>query len=360
MPLLLCVDCGGSKTAATLADPDGTVRAHGFGGPSNFAYLSLDAFISAVKKAIIATLENYAALAGDVPTTLPPTTDLFVAAWFGVSGVDSPAAVEAITPALSRLLNIPTGPRLKVTNDTHLLAAPIRMYDDISHGVAVISGTGAIAASFKDDGQDFQEFGRVGGWGWILGDEGGGFSVGREAIRQMLAETDKASVGGNPPPESILTSRILEYFGINNVMEVLTVVHLPDPIPSNPVSPNAPLYTRMVREKRLSSLSPLVFDAAFKDSDWLALRVLRTCARDLAVQIAILLAKEGDDSPRAVKASEAVISFGGSLVAVQAYRDLVLEELKERGHVFKYVDYLSTPQAMGAVGLSVAFKGGIA
>ena len=48
MSYYLCVDCGGSKTAAAIADADGNILARATGGPSNFAYLGLPNFLQAV------------------------------------------------------------------------------------------------------------------------------------------------------------------------------------------------------------------------------------------------------------------------------------------------------------------------
>lgn len=355
MSLYLCVDCGGSKTSAVIADATGAILGRALGGPSNFAYLSLDAFIAAVTQAVGSALRASSIPSSVNPVALPPSGESpFAAAWFGVSGVDSPAAVATITPALSTLLGLPVGPRLAVANDTHLLAAPVRMYPDVSHAIAVIGGTGSIAVSFKETGGALEELGRVGGWGWILGDEGGGFNVGREAIRQILLEHDKASVTGPLCPESKLKFRILERFGITNIMEILTIVHLSDPPAGATFGPDTPLHLTIAREKRLSSLSPLVFEAAFKDADPLALTVLRTCAGILAAQIAVLLAADDNAAPRAVKAEDSVISFGGSLVGIGAYRDIILDELAQRGHVFRYVYFVDDAAATGAAGLVAA------
>lgn len=52
MPLYLCVDCGGTKAAAVIADQSGTPVARSLGGPSNFAYLGLGPFVSVVKETI--------------------------------------------------------------------------------------------------------------------------------------------------------------------------------------------------------------------------------------------------------------------------------------------------------------------
>jgi predicted NBD/HSP70 family sugar kinase len=122
---------------------------------------------------------------------------------------------------------------------------------------------------------------------------------------------------------------------------------------------NRPDYARVAREKRLSTLSPLVFEAAFTHGDPLALSVLRAVATGLADQIALMVRTTDTQDirrPRAAKPEDAILCFGGSLVGIQAYRSLVLEILAERGIVFKYVEWVADVAAVGAVSLATAAK----
>jgi N-acetylglucosamine kinase-like BadF-type ATPase len=167
---------------------------------------------------------------------------------------------------------------LIISNDTHLLAAPLRILPDVRTAVAVVAGTGSIVVSFREGtvNAPLEDLARVGGWGWILGDEGGGFDVGRTAVRALLAQQDMGTTG-TPVAHGSLREKLLKKFGVSEVMDLLGVVYAPDS--TNPLP----------REGRLSSLCPIVFEAAFEDGDPLAIQVVRDCAQKLAVQIMAVL-----------------------------------------------------------------------
>ena len=152
-------------------------------------------------------------------------------------------------------------------------------------------------------------------------------------------------------------------------------MHRPDPVTvpqdaSAPVSSDATLAlpsaeatekkdelpaSAMTREKRLSSLSPLVFTAAFEDGDPLALNVLRATSSALVDQICVLLREEeaSAQGERRIKATESILCMGGSLSAVDAYRKLIIDELARRGHVFRRVEVVDDAAVVGAKALTV-------
>jgi len=361
MTLYLCVDCGGSKTSVVIANEHGKILGRALSGPSNFAYIGVESFVAAVKTAVSDALNTCIDPPSTEPAVLAKDKSYFAKAWFGVSGVDSPSAVDAITPALSELVGIPPGPNLSICNDTYLLAAPLRIHKDVKYVVATIGGTGAIAVGFKEDEHgNLKEFGRVGGWGWLLGDEGGGFHVGRMTIRTIVAQADRDSLNpDSPSPPSTLVLAVLEKFGAKVPHDLLALVHLPEPSLTPPLPEGVRPFLLYPREKRLSSLSPIVFRCAFEDHDPLALKILAECADSLAEQIAMFLiptVNSPPGSPRngnAILAEEAVLSFGGSLVGVEKYRELVLDRLRKRGQVFKYVEFVDDAAAVGASALAM-------
>ncbi|KAJ7594126.1 hypothetical protein C8J56DRAFT_1002107 [Mycena floridula] len=348
--MYLCVDCGGSKTSAVLADRDGQILGRALGGPSNFAYLTMEGFVTVVKDTITDALKN----CNPSFLSLPPSPG-FAAAWFGISGVDSPSSVARLTPVLSDLLGIPAGPNLIIGNDTQLLAAPLQTLEGVTQAVTVVAGTGSITVSFEQVDGRIQELGRVGGWGWILGDEGGGFYVGRELLRQVLLEHDQASVASIAPEPTRLKTRMMECFSVTTIPDILAALHMADPASTTADSSSLP-HLRLSREKRLSSLAPLAFEAAFENKDPLAINVLRTCAGMLASQIAVLVGNRDGRQPRVVEAQNSVISFGGSLVAIEGYRQMILDDLESKGFTFKTVAFVDDAAATGAFALAASFR----
>ena len=55
----------------------------------------------------------------------------------------------------------------------------------LTEGIACISGTGSIAVGVAGDREE-----RAGGWGYLLGDEGSGYWVVREALRELALRQD--------------------------------------------------------------------------------------------------------------------------------------------------------------------------
>jgi N-acetylglucosamine kinase-like BadF-type ATPase len=86
-----------------------------------------------------------------------------------------------------RAFRAATGWDLEVLNDAELLPAAAGG----NGGIAVISGTGSVVVARNQAGALLT----AGGWGWLLGDEGGGAGMVRAAIRSCLgaAETGNRS-----------------------------------------------------------------------------------------------------------------------------------------------------------------------
>ena len=170
-PLRLGVDAGGSGTKwALLRGED--VLARGVTPP--------------LTALVLASPEGAARLAA-LRDALPARPDSAVVGLPGLSaGTDVAGAAQA---RLAAALGLEPG-RLQVMGDLDLA---YRAHFQPGEGVLVYAGTGSIAYHVTEAGQIV----RAGGRGYRIGDDGGGFSVGRAALRALTDELDLGRVPGS-------------------------------------------------------------------------------------------------------------------------------------------------------------------
>ncbi|MEM6783283.1 MAG: BadF/BadG/BcrA/BcrD ATPase family protein [Bacteroidota bacterium] len=155
-------------------------------------------------------------------------------------------------------------------------------------GAIVTVSDGSVAYGRTDDGDLL----RVGGWGVLLGDEGGGYAIGLAALRSVAASMD-----GGPP--SLIAVLLAERHGLLTQHDLSAFAYGSD----------API----------ASLAPLVVEAASKE-DWVATSILKQQANALAKQIGWLAARAGDSI-------EKRLAFVGEMSAPGYYRECIAEAL---------------------------------
>src|SRR5690606_18783722 len=96
----------------------------------------------------------------------------------GIAGVDRPDDAAVVQGIMKR---IGYKARVLVVNDA-LVA--LEAGAPGQPGIVIISGTGSICYGRNADGMAA----RSGGWGYVLGDEGSGYWIGRAALRAVLRE----------------------------------------------------------------------------------------------------------------------------------------------------------------------------
>src|SRR5258705_13751437 len=165
---VLGIDAGGTKTVCLLADEQGTIVSEGRGGGANLQ--------SSGELAVEKVLHEVMEIAiGDRAIT--PS-----AICLGIAGVDRENDERTVRAIMRR---IGYKSRVLVVNDA--LIALVAGAED-SPGIVVIAGTGSIVYGRNAAG----EAARAGGWGHMIGDEGSGYWIGREALA--------AGVGRPPGP----------------------------------------------------------------------------------------------------------------------------------------------------------------
>ena len=235
--LFLGVDGGQSSTVALIGDETGRVLGAGRGGPCNHvsAAEARAKFVRVIGECVGAAC----AAAG-----LDAASVRYEAACLGFSG--GPADKE---PILREMLRARA---LLVTTD-----APIALSGATGGepGIITIAGTGSIAFGRNRAGKTA----RAGGWGYVFGDEGGGFDIARQALRAAL----RAEEGWGPP--TTLLPRLLEAAGAASANDLL---HR--------------FYTPEFPRSRVATFARLVDEEAAR-GDPTAIMILRRAAEELAL-----------------------------------------------------------------------------
>ena len=129
--------------------------------------------------------------------------DRFKASRLGVAGTDRSRLRREILAGLPGHYG-----DAAVTSDA---AAALAGATGCRPGVVVIAGTGSITYGENHRGQAA----RAGGWGWRLGDEGSGYTIGRNAILAALSAHDGRA------PDTALRELILDHLGLGAVEEII-------------------------------------------------------------------------------------------------------------------------------------------
>ncbi len=230
---VLGIDAGGTKTVCYLADGEGRVLGEARGGGAN---LQADGELGVEKVLHTVMAEATAAHAGEID-----------AICLGMAGFDRQGEGVVLSGIMRRI-----GARARVVLVNDALVALVAGVGE-APGVVVVCGTGSIA--YGRNAQD--EAARSGGWGYILGDEGSGYWIGRRALRAVARAADGRG------PATALTARVLSHFGIATASDLV-----------------AEIYDRQLRHHALAQVARLVQQAR-DEGDELATQILEGAAHEL-------------------------------------------------------------------------------
>ncbi|MGW3650424.1 BadF/BadG/BcrA/BcrD ATPase family protein [Streptomyces sp. NPDC000878] len=197
--LVVGLDAGGTRTRAVLASAaDGRPLGEGVAGPGNALTVPVPQL----------TEHLVEALALAVPVAARPRVTAVAGGFAGAAGTaDEPGRVNALTALTEALrrLGIPAR-EIRICSDIEaaFAAAP----DTPADGLALVAGTGAVA--MRITARHCEK--TVGGDGWLLGDDGGGFWIGREAVRAALRMADHRG------PDTALAALVGRELGVPEVV----------------------------------------------------------------------------------------------------------------------------------------------
>jgi N-acetylglucosamine kinase-like BadF-type ATPase len=297
---VLGIDAGGTKTVCLLADDRGHIVSESRGGGANLqASGELE-----VEKVLHQVMEE---AIGD--------RDIRPAAiCLGIAGVDRENDAEAVH-GIMRRIGFKT--RTLVVNDA--LIALVAGAGD-RPGVVVVAGTGSIAYGRDPAGRAA----RAGGWGYLLGDEGGGFWIGRMALAAVVRQVDGRG------PATVLTDMVLREMRLANPTELIHAI-----------------YVRGLHRYAIASIAPIVQRAA-DAGDAIAADIVERAAGELAAAAASVITRlgiRGDAFPTVLAGG--VFRGLPSLIGKVASR---VAEIAPRSDVRR----LAAEPAQGAVTLALA------
>ncbi|THV35668.1 N-acetylglucosamine kinase [Glycomyces buryatensis] len=173
--LAVGLDAGGTSTRAVLIDETGAVLGTGASGPANPVGGDRDIAMSNMALAV------RRALGGIDPSAI-------AAVCAGCAGALSMTEeVRTVAAELKR--------RFVVDCDVELVSDAVVAFaagSSAPDGTVVVAGTGAVAFSIRGR----EPYRRSDGYGWLFGDAGSGFWMGREAVRATLRHIDGNGPGG--------------------------------------------------------------------------------------------------------------------------------------------------------------------
>ncbi|WP_298990201.1 N-acetylglucosamine kinase [uncultured Pseudokineococcus sp.] len=184
---MLAADAGGTSTRVVVLEPDGTCRGWATGPAGNPTSAGAEAALGSLGGTAALALRRAGRAADEVGEVL--------VAMAGNRRLLDPGALAAALGYAGEPDRLRTGPDI------------LAMYFSGSAeptGCAIVAGTGSVGAVVREG----RVARAVGGCGWLLGDGGSGFALGRAVARAVVAELE-----GTGPPTS-LTALLLEAAGL--------------------------------------------------------------------------------------------------------------------------------------------------
>ncbi len=298
--LIIGIDGGGTRTRAQLANIEGRVLGAGERGASNPMVRGIQA----------AERELDAAIAQAFAQANLPRARV-VALVMGLGGAGRTREQEELTEwARQRIAE-----RVQVVNDGEIALAAGAAEN---WGVALIAGTGSFAWGRNRAGKTA----RAGGWGYLMGDEGSGFDLARQALR---AATQAADGRGE---KTQLLAAILEFWKLPAPDDLTTTV-----------------YRSGMNHAEIARLAQVVVRTA-EAGDRVARGLVDDAAHALAAAVAAV--------SRTLKMNDAPFPLaltGGLLLGSPLLRERLIGELEREGYRASPINLVHEP-ILGAVRLA--------
>lgn len=264
----------------------------------------------------------------------------FSSVWIGLAGIDRAGLEGVLAPKLRQAFGITHEKDLQLTNDVDLLTAGVPQSLGVPSVLVVIAGTGSVAMRYKwaEDEHRYARSARSGGWGHMLGDQGGGYTIGMKAIQHTLGVFEDITLGIDKTGGDDLCKAVAEKLGCQ-ISESTSIDMLNNILAQN--------HSQGVKA-RIASIAPVVLD--FMDKN-------ETASAIVSSQITLLV---GETLGRLVKpqatgyqpCEASVLVLAGGLMKNDRYRATFEKQLDSHGLYFKGTVVVEDAARSGATYLS--------
>jgi len=291
---VLGLDGGGTETRCVIVHSSGRVIARGMEGPSNPITVGMHRAVGNLIKAVNDASEKSG-------------IDVFTASTLGIAGTDRPN----IRKQMSNLLPQELG-RISIVSDAESALAGAT---SCNPGVIAISGTGSIAYAVNSEGKRA----RAGGWGWKVGDEGSGYSIGREAIRASLKAFD------GRVRETGLVDVLCEELCLQKIDEIIDWVYSDD-----------------IKPHDVAALAPLVAEESSR-GDEIARHILQNAGSELGDAALAVICRLNLEGSFKVAINGGVFKLGG------VFREAFMEKVRSRAPESSFISPRFSPDIGSAL-----------
>ncbi|MBD2337036.1 ATPase [Calothrix sp. FACHB-156] len=182
MNYVLGIDGGGSKTVCVLMDETRQVISRGKAGASNYQSIGVDAARQSIEFAIMAATDQAVNITKPIKIT---------AICLGLAGVGRAEDIEIVRSLVQVLQNselLPINWELPASKIVICHDALIALVGGIGNHVGIVAAAGTGSIVFGRNHQGVTK--RVGGWGYILGDEGSAYKIAIAGVQAALKAYD--------------------------------------------------------------------------------------------------------------------------------------------------------------------------
>ncbi len=273
-PLFLGIDGGGSTLRVAIVDHGLNTLGVVTAASANPNLIGYEAARELIRRSIAEALRQAGFQATDIS-----------ASGIGIAGASSSHSrewlLQTLAPALPDCLLAPSSD-LEIA----LVGALARR-----GGILLLAGTGSAVYGISPAGERLQ----IGGWGYLLGDEGSSYWIGRRLLRRLIAVYD----AGAPVERDPLSRHCLNSLGLKQPRELIVWLYRSEEAPA----------------ARIASLARIVIDLANQGKGE-AIAILEDAAG--------LLAAQAENMRERLDFAAAPIAFAGGLLDNDNFMSLTL------------------------------------